>query len=140
MIVMEHCCGGNLDNVIGDDTQKGILHSLMREISEAIRYLHTMNIVHRDLKPENILIQNKHAKVSDLGLAKIIKANISKTKSGVVGTSFYLAPEIIKGEKYDFSVDIWALGIIFLELLSGCRLSELIEGNMEPAQREDFPN
>lgn len=137
---MEHCCGGNLDNVIGDDTQKGILHSLMREISEAIRYLHTMNIVHRDLKPENILIQNKHAKVSDLGLAKIIKANISKTKSGVVGTSFYLAPEIIKGEKYDFSVDIWALGIIFLELLSGCRLSELIEGNMEPAQREDFPN
>lgn len=82
--------------MIGDDTKAAMIGTIMEDVALAVQYLHKMNIVHRDLKPENILLQNTRAKVSDLGLAKVIKANKSKTKTGVRGTFFYLAPEIIQ--------------------------------------------
>lgn len=58
----------------------------MQQIASAVKYLHGINVAHRDMKPENVLLKNMHAKVSDLGLAKILKTKKSKSNSGVFGT------------------------------------------------------
>jgi serine/threonine protein kinase len=76
----------------------------------ALGYLHTNGFIYRDLKPENILIEETgYIKLADFGLAK--KLDEKKTHS-FVGTPDYIAPEIIKNEGHNFSVDWWAMGII----------------------------
>jgi len=82
-------------------------------------YLHSNNIIHRDLKPENILIdQDGHLKLTDFGLAKEKVSDDSKTSS-FCGTVEYMSPEMIKGEPYSFSTDLWSLGIILYDMLTG---------------------
>ena len=77
----------------------------------AIGYLHKNGFVYRDLKPENILIEEDgYIKLADFGLAKKLEPN-SKTFS-FVGTPDYIAPEVIKNEGSDFSIDWWAMGIL----------------------------
>ena len=88
------------------------------QIAIALQYLHDMGYIYRDLKPENILIDEKgYLRLTDFGLAKKIKKG-ERTNS-FCGTPEYLAPEIIKGEKYDMNVDWWALGIIIYEMICG---------------------
>jgi serine/threonine protein kinase len=83
----------------------------MLEIAQGIHHLHCdRSIVHRDLKPENILIKDSHPKIADFGLSKVM-TNFAMTNCG---TPFYIPPELLLGDSYDFSVDIWSLGIIFL--------------------------
>lgn len=73
-----------------------------------IQYLNKKNIIHRDVKPDNILIDNKgYVKLIDFGIAKEIK-NYTDT---IVGTSYFMAPEVIEGKGYSFSVDYWSIGI-----------------------------
>jgi serine/threonine protein kinase len=89
------------------------------QILLSIRYLHLNDIVYRDLKPENLLIDKKgNIKIADFGFAKVLKKDRTFT---LCGTPEYLAPEIIQGEKtgYSKSVDWWALGILFYEMLVG---------------------
>ena len=89
------------------------------QILLSIRYLHLNDIVYRDLKPENLLIDRKgNIKIADFGFAKVLKKDRTYT---LCGTPEYLAPEIIQGEKtgYSKSVDWWALGILFYEMLIG---------------------
>ena len=87
------------------------------EIILALKFLHSKKIIYRDVKPENILInQDGHIKLIDLGLAKEL---FDETTSSFCGTSEYVAPEIILGKNYDYSVDLWSLGILIYEMLSG---------------------
>lgn len=87
------------------------------ELIIGIQYLHkNLNIMYRDLKPENILISTDgHIKLTDFGLSKIML----DTSYTFAGTPEYLAPEIILNQGYNQKVDIWALGVLCYELLSG---------------------
>jgi len=88
------------------------------EISSGILYLHSLRIVYRDLKPENILLDDVgHTRISDLGLAIYVPPN--ETVKGRVGTVGYMAPEVIKNERYSFSPDWWGLGCIIFEMIQG---------------------
>jgi serine/threonine protein kinase/tetratricopeptide (TPR) repeat protein len=93
---------------------------LMTQINQGVSKAHEKGIIHRDLKPANIMITDDGVvKILDFGIAKLLYQK-SKTKSGIImGTPGYLAPEQAKGEKIGPHTDIWALGIIFYEMLCG---------------------
>ncbi|XP_029447275.1 serine/threonine-protein kinase Sgk3 isoform X3 [Rhinatrema bivittatum] len=89
------------------------------EIASALGYLHSIKIVYRDLKPENILLDSQgHVILTDFGLCKEGIAN-SDTTSTFCGTPEYLAPEVIKKQPYDNTVDWWCLGSVLYEMLHG---------------------
>jgi len=92
-----------------------------------MKYLHERGITHRDLKPENFLFSNKtkdaEIKIIDFGLSKqfdvtLEETNTTKALKTIVGTAFYVAPEVLQG-KYDFRCDNWSLGVIAYTLLCG---------------------
>ncbi|XP_075063096.1 G protein-coupled receptor kinase 5-like isoform X2 [Mixophyes fleayi] len=88
------------------------------EICCGLEHLHQEGIVYRDLKPENILLDDDgHIRISDLGLA--IKIPNGETIRGRVGTVGYMAPEVIKNERYTFSPDWWGLGCLIYEMIEG---------------------
>ncbi|TPX52684.1 hypothetical protein SeMB42_g01227 [Synchytrium endobioticum] len=96
---------------------------IVRRLADAIAYLHEYGIVHRDLKPENILISLEdptfeyNIKVSDFGLATY--ADACGTMDNVVGTPFYMAPEIVQNLGYTAQCDIWSIGVMTYLLLLG---------------------
>lgn len=96
---------------------------IMKEVSLAIDYAHTMGIIHRDLKPANIMVEKKsgRAVVMDFGLAKKISGKTLTQTGDVVGTPQYMAPEQALGKQKEISprTDIYALGTIMYELLTG---------------------
>jgi len=98
---------------------KSQLKSIMTQIVEAIIYMHEKGIVHRDLKLENVLIDNKfNIKITDFGLCGIQESEYDMFTQSL-GTPRFTAPELIKGDGYNDSVDIWGIGIIFFMLLIG---------------------
>ena len=92
---------------------------LVADVAEALGYAHSQGVVHRDIKPANIMYLKSHvAKVTDFGIARAMAS--SKTKTGVVkGTPFYMSPEQITGKKVDGRTDIYSLGVVLYELLTG---------------------
>lgn len=90
-------------------------------VAEALTYAHARNVVHRDIKPENIMIlSNGDIKITDFGVAKLMDA--SQTQSGVVlGTPNYMSPEQLIGQKVDGRSDLFSLGVVFYEVLTGVR-------------------
>ena len=90
------------------------------ETMEAVSYLHSFNpkIVHRDIKPENLLFDdNLRIKLTDFGLATYLKEGEYLTIR--CGSNEYMAPEVLRGQKYDETCDIWAIGVLLFELLTG---------------------
>lgn len=101
---------------------------ILIDLSLAIDYIHSKGIVHRDIKPSNVMVQQQtiagkqrfSAKLADFGLAKFYHLESSLTSErGFVGTAAYAAPEQIEGRQIDHRCDLYALGIIAYELLSG---------------------
>jgi hypothetical protein len=92
--------------------------SLVSEICEGLGYCHENNIIHRDLKPSNILLKNGTVKISDWGLSKVLGESKSTT-SQVSFSPGYAAPEQIIGTAKDTRTDIWQVGVIFYELVTG---------------------
>jgi len=90
---------------------------ILFNICEGLKFAHTHKIIHRDLKPQNILLQNGVPKISDWGLSKIISESTTTTITSF--TPFYAAPEQINGRAKDERTDIWQLGVILYELVTG---------------------
>ena len=120
-LVMDYINGGELYNLMKNKTtlKEQEAKFYIAQVIHAIEFLHTRNIIYRDLKPENILIDEKgYIKLTDFGLAKDDVLSEKNTDT-ICGTSDYLAPEVIKGEKYGKPVDIWCIGILLYEMLYG---------------------
>ncbi|KAF6070877.1 Protein kinase domain family protein [Candida albicans] len=97
------------------------------QITQALIFLHQRGIIHRDLKPENIMVSlDNQLKLSDFGWSKKQK----QKRLTICGTLDYLPPEMIESKSHDFSVDIWALGILCYELLVGKPPFEAINRNI----------
>ena len=93
---------------------------LVTQIAGALDHAHQAGIVHRDIKPSNILMDNDWVLLSDFGLAKMVETPSELTGSGVgIGTPAYMSPEQAKGQKIDNRTDIYSLGIILFEMLTG---------------------
>jgi serine/threonine-protein kinase 24/25/MST4 len=120
-IVMEYCSGGScLDRMkrsgVFSETAVSIMLS---ETLKGLEYLHGLGRIHRDIKAANILLTEEgHVKLADFGVSGQISATISK-KNTFVGTSYWMAPEVILRSAYNTKADIWSLGITAWELVHG---------------------
>jgi serine/threonine-protein kinase len=99
---------------------------LLREIADALARAHKAGVIHRDIKPENVLIEERHALVSDFGVAKALSEATDSVLAGrstagfTIGTPAYMAPEQAAGDPaIDHRADIYALGIVAYEMLTG---------------------
>ncbi|KAK8404719.1 hypothetical protein O3P69_007759 [Scylla paramamosain] len=121
-LVMELVTGGELfDRIVekGSYTEKDAA-DLIRQVLEAVDYMHEQGVVHRDLKPENLLYfsQDEDSKImiSDFGLSKMEDSGIMATACGTPG---YVAPEVLAQKPYGKAVDVWSIGVIAYILLCG---------------------
>lgn len=121
-IVMEYVRGQTLKELIN---KRGALHyveavDIMKQVVSATALAHSMGIVHRDLKPHNILVTDSGiVKIADFGIASIQSLSQVTQTDTIMGSLHYLAPEIARGEKATPQSDIYALGVVFYELLRG---------------------
>ena len=122
--IMEYIPGGNIYNLVPKNGVRKIstqnVVSIMKDVISATYFLHHMipPIVHRDIKPENVVLDhNMVAKLTDFGWSNYIQGDIKRTT--VCGTPVYLAPEIINNTGHDEKVDIWCIGVLMFELLTG---------------------
>ncbi|XP_008213067.1 calcium/calmodulin-dependent protein kinase type 1 isoform X2 [Nasonia vitripennis] len=121
-LVMELVTGGELfDRIVekGSYTERDA-SSLIRQVLEAVDYMHEQGVVHRDLKPENLLYyspdEDSKIMISDFGLSKMEDSGIMATACGTPG---YVAPEVLAQKPYGKAVDVWSIGVISYILLCG---------------------
>ena len=119
-IILPLCQNGQLYDILHKSKRKVkniYIKKYLYQSIQAINDLHKKNIIHRDIKPENILIDNEdNALLSDYGIATHCKEG--EKRNTYCGTDEYLAPEVIRGQKYDEKIDIWAIGILIYECAS----------------------
>ena len=113
-LVIDYCNGCDLSYYI-ESGSSTFDNKYFYEILTALEYLFIKEILHRDIKPENILIHNNIIKISDFGFAKSFEKNELITT--FCGSPLYMAPEIIINREYNYSSDIWSLGVVLYELL-----------------------
>ena len=119
--VMRYMAGGSLVERIQDRSLSlsEIAHIIQR-VAAALDYAHNKGVIHRDLKPGNILFDEyNNAYISDFGIAKLTHASVKLTNSGIIGTPTHMSPEQAMGEEVDGRSDIYSLGVILFEMLSG---------------------
>lgn len=124
-LVMELLTGGELfDRIVarGSYSERDA-SMLIKSVANALMYLHSIGIVHRDLKPENLIYastaKDSEIKITDFGLAKLKGKGNDGLMETACGTPGYVAPEVLKKQRYTEAVDIWSLGVILYILLCG---------------------
>src|SRR5262245_30556506 len=90
-----------------------------RALADALAEVHALGIVHRDLKPDNVVLTTRGPKILDFGLASLRDSPNLTVSDAVVGTPRFLSPEQLKGAPYDSRADLWALGVMLYEMLTG---------------------
>jgi serine/threonine-protein kinase len=108
----KYCQKGNLLHL-------GEVTKIITSVAQALDYAHCSGVVHRDIKPANIMIlKNGEVKVTDFGIARVMTSSSTKT-GAVIGTPSYMSPEQIVGHHVDGRSDLFSLGVVFYELLTG---------------------
>ena len=120
-VVMEYVSGPSLSQILAEHPNGLPPHEVKRWLKglvDGVSYLHDHGIVHRDLKPANLFLEDGVVKIGDYGLSKSITHSQDAGMSENVGTCYYMAPEIASG-KYHKPIDIYAIGVILYEMLTG---------------------
>jgi serine/threonine protein kinase/uncharacterized protein YecT (DUF1311 family) len=145
-IIMEHVPGGTVRDWLREHGSLGAEHAeaILRDVANALAYAHRRGIVHRDVKPENVFLDEVRGRalLSDFGIARKIDGEGSITLLGAaLGTPQYMSPEQIDGEMVDGRSDIYSLGVLGWELLSGRRpwAGESLYGVIYKQKHEQLP-
>jgi serine/threonine-protein kinase PpkA len=122
-IAMEYFPGGDLRAQIGKGIDPAAAIDYLKQTAAGLAAIHALGIVHRDLKPDNLMLrQDRTLALADFGVAKQVSMLIMDTGHGdIVGTPSYLSPEQAKGEPVDARCDLYSLGVLGYELLTGRR-------------------
>ena len=120
-IAMEYLDAGDLRQRISEKILASVAVKYLREIASALARIHSVGILHRDLKPGNIMLRRDNSiALIDFGLAKRLRLQMEITGSGeIFGTPYYMSPEQGHGNPVDERSDIYSLGVIFYEMLTG---------------------
>ena len=120
-IAMEYVKGEDLKHLIQRQGRLDLRFVLdvIAQIADGLDYAHGKGVVHRDIKPANIILtKEKQAKITDFGIARVDASNLT-TEGQLLGTPNYMSPEQIQGQPVDHRADLWALGVMLYEMVTG---------------------
>lgn len=137
-LAMEYLTGGNLAIRL-QDSPLSLEHALnwMKQLASGISFAHKRGVIHQDIKADNIFITNEgDLKVGDFGLARLLAGRVGAGNTKIMGTPAYMSPELARGEPQDHRSDIYSLGVLFFEMVTGSlpfRAKGMIEMAMKHA-------
>jgi len=134
IVAMRLVEGGDLRHLIDKEgpLSPGCALDLLGQVAEALDAAHAAGIVHRDVKPHNILVEGDRAYLSDFGLAKAFDESGAASSASVVGTAQYMSPEQWRGDSIGPAADVYSLGCVLYEALTGIAPFDRAESDTEP--------